>query len=134
MKAIRKKLLGVFACMLMLTMIPFAAGMQETSPARESVSVSSEMADTQPDSEPAGLGRVWLRGILFRCNRRGDVNHALAIRLHYAEITPFERTAGIVTMNRVTFGDSAYAGRMYEIGFGMFTYVIGFFKGGLEIN
>ena len=92
-------------------------------------------SDTEPEPEPElDVGRVWLRGLLFRCNRIGNVNYAMALRLHYVELTPTERTAGIVTMNNVVFKDSAYLGRMYEVGFGMFTYVFGFFEGGLEIN
>jgi len=80
------------------------------------------------------IGRVWLRGLLFRCNRVDDADRALAIRLHYIEFAPFDRTSGMVTMNRVIFNNpGAYGGRMYEVGFGMFTYVIGFFEGGLEI-
>lgn len=118
MKVIKKKLLGIFACMLLIATIPLAAGMTES----------------EPDPEPTlDVGRVWLRGLLFRCNRIGNENHAMALRLHYIEITPSERTAGMVTMNRVTFKDSAYAGHMYEVGAGLFTYVIGFFEGGLEI-
>ena len=74
-----------------------------------------------------------MRGLLFRCNRVGNVNHAMALRLHYIEFTPSERTAGVVTMNNVVFKDSAYLGRMYEVGLGMFTYVVGFYEGGLEI-
>ena len=117
MKAIKRKLLGIFACMLMLTTIPLASGV-------------SEPDDPQPEFD---IGRVWLRGLLFRCNRVGNVNHALAIRLHYIELTPTERTAGMVTLNHVVFKDSAYLGRMYEVGIGLFTYVVGFFEGGLEI-
>lgn len=116
-KRIKRKILGVFACMLMLTTIPLAAGMIET----------------EPDSEPTDVGRVWLRGLLFRCNHIGNENHALALRLHYIEITPTERTTGVVMMNRVIFKDATYNGRMYEVGLGMFTYVFGFFEGGLEI-
>jgi len=117
MKGIKKKMLGVFVCMLMLATIPLAAGMSES----------------EPDQEPTDVGRMWMRGLLFRCNHIGNENHALALRLHYIEITPTERTTGIVMMNRVIFKDATYNGRMYEVGFGMFTYVFGFFEGGLEI-
>ena len=117
-KKIKRKILGVFVCMLVLATIPLASGVTE-----------SEL-----DSEPTlDVGRVWLRGLLFRCNRVGNVNHAMALRLHYIEFTLTERTAGMVTMNHVIFKDSAYAGHMYETGLGMFTYVFGFFEGGLEI-
>jgi len=118
MNKLNKKILGLFICILMISTIPLAAG----------------VTDEEPDSEPTlDVGRVWLRGLLFRCNRWGNINHALAIRLHYIEFTPSERTAGIITMNHVVFRDSAYLGRMYEVGLGLFTYIFGIFLGGLEI-
>jgi hypothetical protein len=113
-----KKILGLLLCIMMISTIPLAAG----------------MTDEESKAEPTlDVGRVWLRGLLFRCNRWGNMNHALALRLHYVEITPSERTAGIVTLNHVVFRDSAYLGRMYEVGFGLFTYIFGVFLGGLEI-
>lgn len=118
MKYLNKKIIGVLICILMLSTIPLAAGTEEKEP------------EPQPQLD---VGRVWLRGLLFRCNRWGNVNHGLAIRLHYIEFTPTERTFGVVTFNHVLFRDSAYAGRMYEVGFGLFTYVFGMFMGGLEI-
>jgi len=118
MKPIKRKLLGVFACMLLLTMIPLSAG----------------MTDTQPDAETeSNTGRVWIRGLLFRCNCVGNFNHGLAIKLHYIRFMPSGETAGMVTMRHVIFKDSACGGRMYEVGLGLFTYVIGFFEGGLKI-
>jgi len=104
-KVIKKKIMGLLVCMLMMTTIPLAAGMTET----------------EPDAEPTlDVGRVFLKGLLFH-------------RLFYIEITPTERTFGWVTLNHVVFRDSAYLGRMYEVGLGLFTYIFGFFLGGLEI-
>ncbi|EMR75081.1 hypothetical protein MBGDF03_00861 [Thermoplasmatales archaeon SCGC AB-540-F20] len=118
MKVIKKKIMGLLVCMLMMTTIPLAAGMTET----------------EPDAEPTlDVGRVFLKGLLFHRLRKGNVNHALAIRLFYIEITPTERTFGWVTLNHVVFRDSAYLGRMYEVGLGLFTYIFGFFLGGLEV-
>jgi len=118
MNGIKRKTTGVFACMLMLTTIPLAAGAIET----------------EPDSEPTlDVGRVFIKGLLFHKLRKGNVNHAFAIRLFYIEFTPTERTFGWVTLNTVIFKDSSYLGRMYEVGAGLFTYVLGFFEGGLEI-
>ena len=113
-----KKILGLLLCIMMISTIPLAAGVTDTEPEEQST---------------LDVGRVWLRGLLFRCNRWGNTNHALALRLHYVEITPSERTVGIVTLNHVAFRDSAYLGRMYEVGFGLFTYIFGVFLGGLEI-
>ncbi len=118
MKVMKKKIIGLLVCMLMLTTIPLAAGITET----------------EKESEPTlDVGRVFLKGLLFHKLRKGNVNHAMAIRLFYIEITPTERSFGWVTLNTVIFKDSAYLGRMYEVGLGLFTYVFGFFEGGLEI-
>jgi hypothetical protein len=118
MKVMKKKIIGLLICMLMMTTIPLAAGMTET----------------EPEKEPTlDVGRVFLKGLLFHKLRKGNVNHALAIRLFYIEFTPTERTMGWVTLNTVWFKDSAYLGRMYEVGLGLFTYVFGFFEGGLEV-
>lgn len=114
----KRKIIGVFICMLMLTTIPLVAGAIET----------------EPDSEPTlDVGRVFLKGLLFHKLRKGNINHAFAIRLFYIEFTPTERTSGWVTFNTVIFKDSAYLGGMYEVSLGLFTYVFGFFEGGLEI-
>jgi len=118
MKVMKKKIIGLLVCTLMLSTIPLAAGMTDTEP------------EPQPELD---IGRVFLKGLIFRCNRFGNINHGLAIRLFYIEVTPTERTWGWVTFNHVTFRDSAYAGRMYEVGLGLFTYVFGFFMGGLDI-
>ena len=117
MKVIKKKLLGVFVCMLMLTTIPLAAGMMEDG----------------ESPTPDIVGRVWLRGWLFRRIKSGNVNNAIAIRLHYIEFTPTERTMGIVVLKRVAFRNFLYLGRMYETPLGGLVYVCGFFRGGLEI-
>ena len=118
MKIMKKKIIGVLICMLMMATIPLAAGMTET----------------EPEKEPTlDVGRVFMKGLLFHRLRKGNVNHALAIRLFYIEITPTERTMGWVTLNHVVFRESIYLGRMYEVGLGLFTYVFGFFAGGLEV-
>jgi len=114
----KRKIFSLLICILLISTIPLAAGVTENEPERE------------PGLD---VGRVWLRGLVFRCNRWGNVNHALALRLHYIEFTPSERTMGIITMNHVVFRDSAYLGRMYEVGLGLFTYIVGIFLGGIEI-
>ena len=118
MKVMKKKIIGLLICMLMLTTIPLAAGMTEK---------------TEQDPEPLDIGRVFLKGLLFHKLRKGNTNHAMAIRLFYIQFTPTERTMGWVTLNTVIFRDSAYMGRMYEVGLGLFTYVFGFFEGGLQV-
>ena len=50
MKVMKKKIIGLLICMLMMTTIPLAAGMTET----------------EPEKEPTlDVGRVFLKGLLF---------------------------------------------------------------------
>ena len=104
--------------LLMMATIPLAAGMKE---------------DRESSPNPDIVGRVWLRGLMFRRIKSGNINNAIAIRLHYIEFTPTERTRGAVTLKRVAFRDFLYIGKFYETPLGMLVYVCGFFRGGLEI-
>jgi len=116
---VKKKITALLVCLLMIATIPLAAGVMED---RESESPTPDI-----------VGRVWLRGWLFRRIKSGNVNNAIAIRLHYIEFTPTERTWGIVMFKRVAFRNFLYIGRMYETPLGVLVYVFGFFRGGLEI-
>ena len=102
----------------MVSTIPLVAGVTE---------------ERESSPNPDIVGRVWLRGFLFRRIKTGHISNAIAIRLHYIEFTPTERTMGIVMLKRVAFRDFLYIGRMYETPLGVLVYVFGFFRGGLEI-
>ena len=112
-----RKVVCLSICFLMLSTVPLAAGITE---------------DRDPSPNPDIVGRLWLRGFMFRRIKSGHINNAIAIRLHYIEITPTERTWGTVVMKRVAFRDFLYIGRFYETPLGMLVYVCGFFRGGLE--
>lgn len=115
MKVIKKKIIGLLICMLMLTIIPLAAGVTET----------------EPDPEPTELfDRVWLTGILFRCNRVGDWYHGQVIRLRWYEISPGDRAGGVQTFpDLVVFKEAiGSVNRIYQFGFGLFTFVLGMWR------
>lgn len=112
-----KKLIAFSVCLLMISTIPLVAGITE---------------DRDESANPDVVGRVWLRGLMFRRIKTGNINNAIAIRLHYIEFTLTERTWGTVVMKRVAFRDM-YIGRFYETPLGMLVYVCGFFRGGLEV-
>ena len=114
----KKKITALLVCLLMISTIPLVAGTTE---------------DKESSPNPDIVGRVWLRGLMFRRIKSGPINNAIAIRLHYIEFTPTERTRGTVVLKRVAFRDFLYIGRMYETPLGMLVYVFGFFKGGLEV-
>jgi len=104
--------------MLMMATIPLVAGVTE---------------DRESSPSPDIAGRVWLRGFMFRRIKSGHINNAIALRLHYIEFTPTERTWGVITMKRIAFRDFLYIGRFYETPLGVLGYVCGFFRGGLEV-
>ena len=74
---------------------------------------------------------VFMRGLLFRCSRFGNLNKSLAIHLvvwYYNTSSGLQRE--VFWFEQVTF---QYAGRMYEVWLGLFTYIFTFNGGGLEI-
>ena len=123
-----KKITALLVCTLMLSTIPLAAGLSNNI-AEEIESKSENGESPTPDI----VGRVWLRGWIFRRIKTGHISNAIAIRLHYIEFTPTERTWGVVNFQRVAFRDFLYIGRMYETPLGVIGYVFGFFKGGIDI-
>jgi len=111
--------MSIILCLLFILTVPMATGIEDK--------------ELEPETED--IGRVFLRGMCFNLVDLGRMNYGWAIRLHYIEFTPTERTTGILRLKRVAFGDSILAGRMYEPGpIGFFTYVFGIFRGGIEIQ
>jgi hypothetical protein len=97
--------------------------------------MTTGVQDEESLPDTTDVGRVWLRGLCFNIVDLGHKNLGWAIRLHFIEFTPTERTTGIIKCKRVAFGDSIMAGRMYDIGpIGFFTYVVGIYRGGIEIQ
>ncbi len=116
---IKRKILGIFICVLMLATIPLAAGMT---------------VDSEPDDpETTDLGRTIIRGVYFNYRPSGLGHKFFALRVHYTEITGLTRTSGVVTMRPVSVGREANIGFNYMGPAGMFGYMFGFtFKGGID--
>lgn len=119
MGKMKKKIICMIICLIIFSLnVPLAMGIHEKS-----------------DAENVNVGRVWLRGLCFNIVDLGNKNFGWAIKVHYIEFTPTERTTGVLRLKRITFGDSILTGRMYEPGpFGLFTYVFGLFRGGMEVQ
>ena len=123
----KREIFTILVSMLFLSMIPSVIGRV----------ADFESDFKEPDSE---YEWVFMRGLLFNCNRFGNHHGFFVIHL---VIWYYNTSSGLhrevywfgrdVWFNRITFRDSAYLGRMYEVGLGLFTYVFGFFAGGLEI-
>jgi len=117
-KKLKKKIISIILCLLFVLTVPMATGVQK-----------------EPEPDTTDIGRVWLRGLCFNLVDLGRKNFGWAIRVHYIEFTPTERTTGVLRLKRFAFGDSILAGRMYEPGpIGFFTYIFGVFRGGIEVQ
>ena len=109
----KKKILTILVSMLFITMIP------------------STIGDIfEPDSEDE---IIWMRGLIHHKLRKGNFNNCIAFHLVVWYNTSSGLKREVYWFEPFTFRDSAYLGRMYEIGLGLFTYVFGYFQGGLEI-
>jgi len=115
---LKNKMIGIFICMLMLGMIPLAAGMN--------------VEDNDP--EPTDIGRTIIRGFYFNFKPSGLDNRFFALRIHYTEITATETTTGVVKMSRCYVGK--FTGGFMR-GFGIFGFtgymLFATFKGGIRI-
>ena len=93
---VKRKILGISICIIMLATIPLTAGMT---------------VDSEPNNpETTDFGRTIIRGIVFNYRPNGLGHKFFALRIHYTEITGVTRTTGIVTMKPVSVGREANIG------------------------
>ena len=135
---------------ILLAVALVIAGMMITSATSMPVDISSsrlsgveekqETADVsmsidQGSEETDGLfGWVWLRGLVFNPRESGSSISALAINLHYIEITPMGVNKGVVRLKKVSFRNGIFI-KMSEKGLlGNIVYISGFCHGGIEIQ
>ena len=113
-----RKILAIFVSLLFLTTIP---------------SVLGEIADSESDFRENNLDfdRVWMKGLLSRSNRFPPYRY-LAIRLVVIYNISSNPQREVYWFKWITFRDSAYMGRRYEVGLGLSIFYIGYVEG-LEI-
>ena len=119
----KKKIMSLMICMLLISIIPIAAG----------VSVESE---TQSEEETEGLfGITIIRGFISNVRQQGTDTTFRAIRLHYFTIlSPMEKTTGIIRLQKCTVKDFAFE-RRWDMGLlGSFSWIFGVVRGDLEVN
>ena len=94
----KKKIIGILVCIMLMAMIPVAAGLNCETQTTEIKSIS----DNGP--EPEGLlDRTIIRGIVMfpRATRDGDFKF-FAIRLHYTTIALGEVKTGSILLRSIT--------------------------------
>ena len=116
----KRKILTILVSLLFITMIP---------------SVVGEIADSESDFKENSLDfdRVYMNALLLYKLRKGNLNTCFAIRLVVWYNISSEPYCEVYWFKWVTFKDSAYLGRMYEVGLGLFTYIFGC-VGDIEIH
>ena len=113
----KKKMMGIFVCMLMLATLPLAAG-----------AVHSE-----PDAETTDSVFGWtvIRGWVGNIKKEGNDLYFRCIRLHYSEITGMESSFGVIKFKRCRISDMG-PDRMLTFGpLGSLTWIFGLCHGGL---
>jgi len=132
----KKKIIAIFLCILMLATTSIAIGQPVEKTVKDQPLVVSDVPDEEDDEDPDDIfGWCFVHGWLMNKKVHGNTVEARAIRLHYIEITPQGRNMGVVSLKKVTFKETINFGRFYDFGpLGSLTYVIGFFHGGIEID
>lgn len=117
----KRKLIGILVCVLLLTTIPLAAG----------ITIEKE---TEPEEEPEGIfGLAWVRGWILNPRETGNRISGRAIRLHFIEFSGLETRRGVVTLRRVNFRAGMFLDITYMGELGSLAYVRGFVPGGIGI-
>ena len=118
----KTKIVALMMCMLMITIVPLAAGM----------TIEKE---TEPEEESEGLfGITIIRGFIANVRQKGTDITFRAIRLHYFTISGMEKITGVIRLKKCTVDDFAFE-RRWDIGLlGSFSWIFGIVRGGLEVN
>lgn len=117
---VKRKILGILVCMLMLTTIPLAAG---------------GMNDKSPEPETTELiGRAIVRGFFMNPEYNGNDIEFRAIRIHYTVFTGTETAIGIVRLKKCEVKNGLFS-NIHTFGpLNNFGYIIGFYQGGIDIK
>jgi len=90
----KKQVIGILVCMMLMAMIPVAAGLN---------------LNTNPDTEPVGIGKelIILRGVGtgFRTGVAGKVIF-FGVRVHYTAIGLQGVRRGVLRLQRITLPDA----------------------------
>ena len=97
----KKKVIGILVCIMLMAVIPTAAGLNCDTQAKE----AKILSDDNPDSETEGLlkDRIILRGIVFNPHTTFGGKFAFfGVRVHYTAIGLEGVRTGSILLKRVT--------------------------------
>ena len=114
---VKRKIIGIFICMLLLTTIPLAAGM----------AVEKEI---ETEEEPEGVfGFTIIRGFISNVKQRGTDVTFRAIRLHYLTMTPMEKSVGVLHFEKCRVNSFMFE-RRWDMGpLGSFSWIFAIVRG-----
>ena len=116
---VKRKMLGIFVCMLMLTAIPLAAGM-------------AERVDPEEKATDSVFGWTIIRGFVGNMKKQGNKLYFRAIRLHYTEFTGMETSTGVIRFKRCRISDMG-PDRQFTFGpLGSFSWILAICHGGVD--
>ena len=115
----KRKIIGIFVCMLFLTTIPLVAGNNE---------------ENEPATTTEILGRAIVRGFILNPEYDGNDIQFRAIRIHYTVFTATEMAIGVVKLKDCEVKNGLFS-NVHTIGpMNNFGYIIGLYQGGIEIQ
>ena len=115
----KRKIIGIFVCMLFLTTIPLVAGSNE---------------ENEPATTTEIIGRAIVRGFILNPEYDGNDIEFRAIRIHYTVFTATEMSIGIVKLKDCEVKNGLFS-NVHTFGpMNNFGYIIGFYQGGIDIQ
>jgi hypothetical protein len=117
MKVMKRKLIGLFVCMLLVATIPLAAGVTE-----------------EKHEEPTDgiLGWTIIRGWIMNLQKDGNTLKFRALRLHYTEFSGMETATGVLRGVRVKISDMGPDRQLTFGPLGSLTWIFGLCHGSIE--
>ncbi len=101
----KKKLVGILVCLMMVSMIPVAAGM---------------MNDTETQENSGIFAKTTVRGVVLglRLADGGNTIKGFALRLHYRQTTLGETKNGVLRLAPIEIPNNfnGYIGKMFIFG------------------
>ena len=115
---LKRKIIGILICMLLMGTIPLAAGVA---------------TENETEEEPEGIfGFTIIRGFVANVKQHGTDITFRAIRLHYLTISGMEKGTGVLRFEKCRVNDFMFE-RRWDMGpLGSFSWIFGIVRGDIS--